>query len=104
MICCLFVQKFGSYTSAIIEISDKQKVVTTGPYSVVRHPMYAGAFLLLIASPLALGSWVAIPFPIPLILDIVARLLDEERFLVANLDGYVIYRQRVCYRRSPFVW
>jgi protein-S-isoprenylcysteine O-methyltransferase Ste14 len=94
----------NSYTSGTIQVSDEQKVVTTGPYSVVRHPMYAGAGLLLIFSPLALGSLVAIPFPIPLMLVIVVRLLEEEKFLAANLDGYQDYRQKVRYRLIPFIW
>jgi protein-S-isoprenylcysteine O-methyltransferase Ste14 len=94
----------NTYTSATIEVSDEQKVISSGPYRVVRHPMYAGAFLLLLATPLALGSWVALPFPIPLILVIVIRLLDEERFLSSNLGGYEAYRQKVHYRLVPYVW
>ena len=94
----------NTYTSAIIEVSNEQKVVTSGPYSVVRHPMYAGAILLLIFSPLALGSWVAIPLPVPLIAVVVARLLHEEKFLSANLSGYEEYRQKVRYRLVPFIW
>jgi protein-S-isoprenylcysteine O-methyltransferase Ste14 len=66
--------------------------------------MYAGAFLLLLFTPLALGSWVALPFPIPLILVIVIRLLDEERFLSSNLSGYEAYRQTVRYRLVPYIW
>ncbi|HEY0603442.1 MAG TPA: isoprenylcysteine carboxylmethyltransferase family protein [Herpetosiphonaceae bacterium] len=98
------VFRVNTYTSATIEVADEQTVVTSGPYSVVRHPMYAGAFLLLIFTPPALGSWVALPFVIPLILVIVIRLLEEERFLQANLRGYAEYRQAVRYRLVPFVW
>lgn len=94
----------NSYTSAIIEVSKEQRVITTGPYRIVRHPMYAGASLLLIFSPLALGSWVALPFPLPLILVVAIRLLEEEKFLSANLSGYEAYRQQVRYRLVPFVW
>ncbi len=94
----------NSYTSATIEVASEQKVVSSGPYAVVRHPMYAGAFLMLLATPLALGSWVALPLPIPLMFVIVARLLDEERFLSANLGGYEAYRQRVRHRLVPRVW
>jgi len=94
----------NTYTSAIIEVSNEQKVITSGPYNVVRHPMYAGAFLLLIFSPLALGSWVSIPLPLPLIAVIVARLLQEEKFLSANLAGYEEYRHKVRRRLVPFVW
>lgn len=94
----------NSYTSATIEVANEQKVITTGPYSVVRHPMYAGAFLLLIFTPLALGSWVGIPFALPVILVIVVRLLEEEKFLRATLSGYEEYRQKVRYRLIPFIW
>ena len=98
------VFKENTYTSAVIEVADDQKVITTGPYSVVRHPMYAGATLLLLFAPLALGSWVAIPFPIPLILVVIVRLLEEEKFLGANLSGYEAYRQKVRYRLIPYIW
>jgi protein-S-isoprenylcysteine O-methyltransferase Ste14 len=98
------VFKENSYTSATIEVSGEQKVISSGPYAVVRHPMYAGAFLLLLFTPTALGSWVAVPLPIPLILVIIARLLDEENFLSANLGGYEAYRQKVRYRIVPGVW
>jgi len=94
----------NSYTSAIIEVSDQQQVITSGPYRVVRHPMYAGALLLLLFTPLALGSWVAMPFALPLLLVIVVRLLDEERFLVENLSGYAVYREKVGYRLVPLIW
>jgi protein-S-isoprenylcysteine O-methyltransferase Ste14 len=98
------VFKANTYTSATIEVANEQTVVASGPYSVVRHPMYAGAFLLLIFTPLALGSWVALPFVIPLILVIVVRLLEEEKYLQANLRGYAEYQQTVRYRLVPFVW
>jgi protein-S-isoprenylcysteine O-methyltransferase Ste14 len=98
------VFKENSYTSAIIQVSNEQRVITSGPYSVVRHPMYAGAILLLVFTPLALGSWVAIPVPLPLILVVVVRLLEEERFLLAHLSGYKEYRQKVRYRLIPFIW
>lgn len=94
----------NSFTSGTIEVVNEQKVISTGPYHVVRHPMYAGAFLLLLFTPLALGSWVAIPLPIPLILVIIVRLLAEERFLSANLQGYTQYCNEVHYRLIPFVW
>jgi len=79
-------------------------VITTGPYRIVRHPMYAGAFLLLIFTPWALGSWVALPLPIPLILVIILRLLDEEKYLATSLSGYETYRRQVRYRLIPYIW
>jgi aminoglycoside phosphotransferase (APT) family kinase protein/protein-S-isoprenylcysteine O-methyltransferase Ste14 len=94
----------NTYTSATIEVSDEQEVIATGPYSVVRHPMYAGAALLLLFTPLALGSWVALPCPLPLILVVAARLVQEEKYLLAHLAGYEGYRQKVRYRLIPFIW
>jgi protein-S-isoprenylcysteine O-methyltransferase Ste14 len=94
----------NSFSRATIEVSDGQTVIPSGPYRVVRHPMYAGAGVLLIFTPIALGSWVAVPFAVPLILVIVARLIDEERFLLANLSGYEEYRKKVRYRLIPLIW
>ena len=94
----------NSYTSAIIEVSKDQKLIASGPYRVVRHPMYAGASLLLLFSPLALGSWVAAPLPLALILVVAARLMGEEKYLSANLSGYEAYRQTVRCRLVPFIW
>ncbi len=94
----------NTYTSATVEVTQEQKVISSGPYGVVRHPMYAGAFLMLIFTPLALGSWVGVPFALPVMAVIVIRLLEEEKFLVANLSGYKEYRQKVRYRLIPFVW
>ncbi len=103
-IVVFLVFKENSYTSAIIEVSKEQKVIDSGPYSLVRHPMYSGASLLLLFSPFALGSWVALPFPILLIIVVMARLLEEEKFLIANLSGYAAYREHVRYRLVPFIW
>lgn len=94
----------NSYTRATIEVSVGQRVIASGPYSIVRHPMYAGASVLLIFTPIALGSWVAIPFALLLILVVVLRLLDEERFLSVNLEGYEEYCQKVRYHLIPFIW
>lgn len=94
----------NSYTSATVEVTQGQQVVTTGPYSIVRHPMYAGATLLLLATPIALGSWVAVPFCLPMILVIVARLREEEKFLSVSLEGYKEYCARVRHRLIPSVW
>jgi protein-S-isoprenylcysteine O-methyltransferase Ste14 len=94
----------NSYTRATIEVSAEQKVITTGPYSVVRHPMYAGAGLLVLFTPITLGSWLGIPFAILLMLVIVVRLLDEEKFLAAHLSGYTEYCKQVRYHLIPSVW
>jgi protein-S-isoprenylcysteine O-methyltransferase Ste14 len=98
------VFKENTYTSAVIEVAEGQKVISTGPYGIVRHPMYAGAALLLIVTPIALASWVALPFPLLLMISIGFRAVDEEKFLAANLSGYEAYRQQVRYRIIPYVW
>ena len=98
------VFKENTFTSATIEVADQQRVISTGPYAVIRHPMYAGAFIMLLGIPLALGSWWAFIFIILLFAAIVWRLLEEERFLSKNLPGYTAYRQKVRYRLIPYVW
>jgi protein-S-isoprenylcysteine O-methyltransferase Ste14 len=103
-IVVFLVFKENTYTSAIIEVSKEQNVIDSGPYGLVRHPMYSGASLLLLFSPLGLGSWVALPFSILLIIVVSARLLEEEKFLITNLSGYAAYREKVRYRLVPFIW
>jgi protein-S-isoprenylcysteine O-methyltransferase Ste14 len=94
----------NSYASRIVEVEEGQKVIDTGPYAIVRHPMYSGVTLLYIMTPLALGSyWSMIPavLIIPLL---IARILSEERILAKYLDGYTDYQNEVNYRLIPFVW
>jgi protein-S-isoprenylcysteine O-methyltransferase Ste14 len=94
----------NSFTAATIEVAADQKVISTGPYSVVRHPLYAGALVMLFGTPLALGSSWGLLLMIPMTLVIALRLLDEERFLAKNLPGYTEYCQRVRYRLVPYIW
>ena len=98
------VFKENSFTAATIEVATGQKVISTGPYAIVRHPMYAGALVMLFGTPLALGSWWGLLLIIPMTLVLVLRLLDEERFLAKNLPGYTEYCQRVRYRLVPYIW
>jgi protein-S-isoprenylcysteine O-methyltransferase Ste14 len=98
------VAKANSYASAIIEVLDQQKVISTGPYAVVRHPLYSGALIILFGIPLALGSWWGMLVNVPMVAAIVWRLLDEERFLAEKLAGYVEYRESVRHRLVPHVW
>ena len=99
-----FVFKANSYTSVLVEVNERQKVVSTGPYGVVRHPMYSGALVMLLFIPLALGSfWGLLAFP-PILLSIAIRLNEEEKFLGQQLVGYSEYRQKVKYRLIPYVW
>ena len=97
----LLVFKENTFTSATIEVAAGQKVISTGPYAFVRHPMYSGALLLLIATPSALGSWWGMLAFFPIALVILWRLLDEEKFLKANLPGYLEYCSKVPYRLIP---
>ena len=94
----------NTFTSATIEVKDEQKVISTGPYALIRHPMYSGAFIMLLGIPLALGSWWALVFVFLLFAAIVWRLLEEEKFLAKNLPGYTNYRQKVRYRLIPYIW
>jgi protein-S-isoprenylcysteine O-methyltransferase Ste14 len=94
----------NSYTAATIEVAPDQTVVSTGPYAIVRHPMYAGGLILIAGTPIALGSWWALILVLPLALAIVVRLLDEETYLGAHLPKYLRYREEVRYRLLPGVW
>lgn len=98
------VFKENSFTSGIIEVAENQRVVSTGPYALVRHPMYTGGLIMLFGIPLALGSWLGMLINVPMTAAIVWRLLDEERFLLRNLPGYAEYRGTVKYRLLPLVW
>ena len=98
------VYRENTYTAATIQVAQGQRVISTGPYAVVRHPMYASGLLYVIGTPLALGSYVgllAVAFMLPFL---IWRLLDEERVLAQELQGYVDYQARVRYRLIPFVW
>jgi protein-S-isoprenylcysteine O-methyltransferase Ste14 len=94
----------NTFASAIIEVGSEQKIVSTGPYAHVRHPMYIGALVMLLGVPLALGSWWGLLTIIPMTLVIVWRLLEEEKFLAENLSGYSDYQSKVKYRLLPFGW
>jgi protein-S-isoprenylcysteine O-methyltransferase Ste14 len=98
------VFKENTFTAATIEVAPDQKVISTGPYAIVRHPMYAGALIMLWGTPIALGSWWALLMDIPMTFVIVWRLLDEEKFLTKNLPGYNEYCQNVRYRLIPSLW
>lgn len=99
-----FVYQENSFASATIELASDQEVISTGPYALVRHPMSLGGFIMFVGIPLALGSWWGLLVFTLMIPAIVWRLLDEERFLARNLEGYSEYLSRVRYRLIPFVW
>ena len=98
------VLRENTYLSRVIEVQENQKVVDTGLYGIVRHPMYSVTILLFLSMPLVLGS--AISFVIFLVypLIIAKRIRNEEEVLEANLDGYSEYKKKVKYKLIPFVW
>jgi protein-S-isoprenylcysteine O-methyltransferase Ste14 len=98
------VYRENTFTAATVEVTPGQRVITTGPYAIVRHPMYASALLYLVGTPLALGSYwglLALAFMLPFLFW---RLIDEERLLARDLPGYTDYQQRVRYRLVPLLW
>jgi len=98
------VYRENTYTSATIEIAANQRVIDTGPYALVRHPMYGAGLLYLLGTPLALGSyWGVLPFVLVVGL-IIWRLVDEEEALRTELKGYAEYQQRVRFRMIPHIW
>jgi protein-S-isoprenylcysteine O-methyltransferase Ste14 len=94
----------NSFAAATVQVDSGQRVIDTGLYGVVRHPMYLGALIMFVATPIALGSWFGL-VPAALLAGAIAwRLIDEEDFLVRNLPGYADYRRRVHARLVPRVW
>ena len=98
------VFRVNSYTARVIKVEAGQKVITTGPYALVRHPMYLGSIIMYIATPLALGSWVAV-IPALLYIPVLAlRIRDEEETLARELEGYREYMQKTKYHLIPGIW
>jgi protein-S-isoprenylcysteine O-methyltransferase Ste14 len=100
----LRVFKENTYTASTIELAADQRVISTGPYALVRHPMYAAALGMLIGIPIALGSYLALIVIVGITGALIWRLLDEERFLATNLPGYLEYQKKVPHRLIPGVW
>ncbi|HPE38723.1 MAG TPA: isoprenylcysteine carboxylmethyltransferase family protein [Bacillota bacterium] len=98
------VMRENAYLSRTVEIQEDQKVVSTGLYGIVRHPMYAATLLLFTMMPIVLGSWVALIFMIPLPFVLAKRIQNEEKVLISGLDGYEEYVKKVKYRMIPFIW
>lgn len=100
----IYVFKENSYASRVIEIDKNQTVISTGPYAIVRHPMYLGILVMFLSTPIALGSyWAIIPFAV-LPIALVLRILNEEKVLSEQLPGYKEYCQKVRFRMIPFIW
>jgi protein-S-isoprenylcysteine O-methyltransferase Ste14 len=100
----LLVFKENSYGGSTIETVADQKVISTGPYALVRHPMYVGVLIMLIGIPLALDAWWSLAIIALAAPGLIWRILDEEKFLTKDLPGYVEYTQKVRYRLVPYVW
>jgi protein-S-isoprenylcysteine O-methyltransferase Ste14 len=98
------VLKENRYAASTIRVESGQPVISSGVYSIVRHPMYSGALLLLVLTPLALGSFWTMLLIVPLFPVLIWRLLDEEHFLKQNLPGYVDYCRTTRFRLIPHIW
>ncbi len=104
LLIIFFVFKENTFTAQIVDVESGQKVISTGLYAVVRHPMYVGGLVFILGTPLALGSLWGL-LMIVLFLPVMAwRALDEEKVLTKDLAGYAEYCDKVKYRLIPFVW
>jgi protein-S-isoprenylcysteine O-methyltransferase Ste14 len=100
----LIVFRENSFGGSSIETVEGQTVISTGPYALIRHPMYAGVLVMCIGIPIALGSWWGLVVLALITPVLVWRILDEEKFLKKDLPGYTEYLQKVHYRLVPYVW
>lgn len=98
------VMRENAYLSRTVEVQEGQKVIDTGLYRIVRHPMYAVTVWLFLSIPLVLGSWWSLLCFAPYLVVIAVRILNEEKVLEAGLSGYSDYKKRVKYRLLPFIW
>lgn len=98
------VLRENTYLSRTIKVEENQKVVDTGLYGIVRHPMYTATIFLFLSMPLVLGSLISFFVFLFYPILIIFRIIHEERFLEKELDGYVEYKKKVKYRIFPFIW
>jgi protein-S-isoprenylcysteine O-methyltransferase Ste14 len=96
--------KSNSFAASTIRVEAEQRVISTGPYGIIRHPMYLGGNIWFLFTPLALGSYFALPVFALLVPLIVLRLLNEEKVLRQALPGYADYCLRTRFRLVPFLW
>lgn len=99
-----FVLRENSYASRVVEVEQDQKVISTGPYALVRHPMYVGVLMMYLFSPLALGSWWALIPAASIVVVLVVRIRNEEEVLLRELPGYAEYQQKTRFRMIPGIW
>jgi protein-S-isoprenylcysteine O-methyltransferase Ste14 len=104
LISTMIVVGQNNYAAATIRVEAGQTLVRTGLYGIVRHPMYCGALIMLVGTPLALGSYWGLLALIPVPIGLVYRILDEEKALTDELAGYREYMADVRYRLVPYVW
>jgi protein-S-isoprenylcysteine O-methyltransferase Ste14 len=100
----LFVYKENTFASATIEVYPDQKVVSSGLYALVRHPMYMGGFVFFVGAALSLGSWWGLVAFLLMMPAFIWRILEEEMFLTKNLPGYAEYKNKVRHRLVPLIW
>ena len=98
------VMRENAYLSRTVEIQENQKVIDTGLYGIIRHPMYTATIFLFLAFPLVLGSWISFVIMLLYPAAIVARIGNEEKVLEEGLQGYKEYKEKVKYRLIPFLW
>ena len=98
------VMRENAYLSRTVEVQENQKVVDTGLYGVIRHPMYTATIFLFLAIPLVLGSWISFVIMLLYPAAIVARIGNEEKVLEEGLQGYAEYKKKVKYRILPLIW
>jgi protein-S-isoprenylcysteine O-methyltransferase Ste14 len=94
----------NTFASRIVEVEQSQNVISTGPYAIIRHPMYLGISIMFLATPLALGSYWALPIFLIFPLVLAYRIMNEEEVLLRDLPGYQEYTRKVRYRLIPSVW
>jgi protein-S-isoprenylcysteine O-methyltransferase Ste14 len=99
-----WVMKTNSFAASVIQVEAGQTVIETGPYAVVRHPMYTGMAVIMLATPLALGSYLALPAFASIVPTLMYRLIHEEKTLCRDLRGYAEYCDRTRFRLIPRVW
>jgi protein-S-isoprenylcysteine O-methyltransferase Ste14 len=99
-----WVFRVNEYAGRSVQVEKGQRVIDSGPYGLVRHPLYSASLLIWLATPLALGSWIALPLFASLAPFYILRLMNEELQLTRELKGYAAYCKRTPFRLIPFVW
>ena len=94
----------NEWRSRSIEVAEGQKVVSTGLYGIVRHPMYTATIGMFLTMPIILGSWWAFLVMVPYVVAIVTRIKDEETLLTKELEGYLEYKEKVRWKLIPYIW